>query len=326
MFASSSCRSVVSALAIAIALCGSLVRPAVADDQEFIEEVSVNYVLVPVAVRDGDEFVAELERSDFEILVDGTPVRIESFDNDADAPVSVVLLQDLSGSMHLGDGIARSRELVRCIVGQRSSKDSFALATFAGGRLSVRSLFEANPNKIVDDTRSWRAFGTTALNDAIAWLPDIVLESPSSKRVAVLITDGVDNASALDMQAASNHIEQAELPVFIIGLRSGDPNLLDDSERPAYPRARNLSRLAAQTGGRYYFFDASVQSRDLCNDLRRDLRFHYMLGFATTSSSAPRQREIEVRLQRKVGDQVRVVHRVGYHGSPPLSANEDPDG
>jgi len=299
----------------------ALVCPAtsIADDSQFVEEVSVNYVLVPVVVRSGDNFMMDLERHDFEILIDGEATKIESFDNDAGAPVSIVFLQDLSGSMRLADGIPRSRELVRCLVGQRSSRDSFALATFASGQLEVRSLFESEPNKIVEDTLSWRAFGTTGLNDAIAWLPDIVLESPNPKRAAVLITDGVDNASSLDMQVAADHISQAELPVFIVGLRSGDPKVLNEEGEPAYPGASKLDSLAARTGGKYYFFDERIPPRSLCDEIRQDLRFHYLLGFATQGSGSREDRQIEVRLTKKFGDRMQILHRVSYRGLAPLS-------
>src|SRR5262245_55229853 len=69
----------------------------------FGEQVSVGYVLVPVVVRDGARYVQNLDREDFSLLVDGKRVRFDSFERRADAPTSLVLLQDLSGSMGTGE-------------------------------------------------------------------------------------------------------------------------------------------------------------------------------------------------------------------------------
>src|SRR5262245_41184625 len=66
---------------------------------EFSDQMSVGFVLVPVVVRAGAGFAKNLEQKDFRLLVDGKPVPIESFERRSDAPASLVILQDLSGSM-----------------------------------------------------------------------------------------------------------------------------------------------------------------------------------------------------------------------------------
>src|SRR5689334_4330228 len=80
-----------------------MVRPGLAQEPEasatFEEEVSVGYVLVPLVVRSGAGYADRLDQDDFRLLVDGKPVKIDSFERRADAPASVVFLQDLSGSM-----------------------------------------------------------------------------------------------------------------------------------------------------------------------------------------------------------------------------------
>src|SRR5438093_4386492 len=62
------------------------------------EVYSVEMVLVPVAVR-GERPGERLVRDRFTLRVDSRPVKIESFESDAAAPLSLVFLQDLSGSM-----------------------------------------------------------------------------------------------------------------------------------------------------------------------------------------------------------------------------------
>src|SRR5436305_8192346 len=79
----------------------------------FQDSVSVGLVLVPVVVRAGAGFAKNLDRKDFRLLIDGKPVPIESFERRSDAPASVVILQDLSGSMDSGGKLEESRNVVR---------------------------------------------------------------------------------------------------------------------------------------------------------------------------------------------------------------------
>ena len=82
----------------------------------FTEEVAVAYVLVPVVVRSGARYVKNLDKRDFRLLVDGKPVPIDSFEYRLEAPASVMVLQDLSGSME-GRSLELSREAVRFFLG-----------------------------------------------------------------------------------------------------------------------------------------------------------------------------------------------------------------
>src|SRR5882757_10407313 len=77
---------------------------------EFQDEVSVGLVLVPVVIRAGAGYAKNLEKKDFQLSVEGKPVAIESFERRADAPASVILLQDLSGSMANGGKLTMSKE------------------------------------------------------------------------------------------------------------------------------------------------------------------------------------------------------------------------
>src|SRR4029077_7083861 len=73
---------------------------------EFQDEVSVGLVLVPVVIRAGAGYARSLEKQDFRLSVEGRPVAIESFERRSDAPASLILLQDLSGSMANGGKLA----------------------------------------------------------------------------------------------------------------------------------------------------------------------------------------------------------------------------
>src|SRR6185295_17364302 len=218
----------------------------------FQDEVSVGLVLVPVVVRSGEGYAKNLDREDFRLLVEGRPVAIESFERRSDAPASVILLQDLSGSMATGGKLEQSREVARFFLDKALPGDEFSIATFAGDQLQVDVPFTTNLGTLREASDRWEAYGTTALHDAVAHVPQISLEGRNPKRFAVLVTDGVDNASRLTPEQARLVVQQAQLPTYVLGMRSGSPYELSTEGKRVYRYADVLNMLALGTGGRYY--------------------------------------------------------------------------
>ena len=133
------------------------------------------------------------------LLVDGRPEAIESFEQRADAPASIAVFQDLSGSMQTGGKLDLSRDVVRYFLDQAKTGDELALATFASGTIEVEVPFTENVSTLREAVGRWEASGTTALHDAVAFMPQLSAEGHNPKRFALLITDGVDNASRMTL-------------------------------------------------------------------------------------------------------------------------------
>src|SRR5262245_22935138 len=215
--------------ALLLPLAGMLMaQPAAAAPQEppvssFQGEVSVGLVLVPVVVREGEGYAKNLGRADFKLFVEGKPVAIESFERRSDAPASIVLLQDLSGSMASGGKLEESREALRFFLDRALPGDELAIATFAGDEFQVEVPFTSNLGTLREASDRWEAYGTTALHDAVARIPQISLEGRNPKRFAILITDGVDNASRLTPEQARAVVQEAQLPTYVLGMGSGSP-------------------------------------------------------------------------------------------------------
>lgn len=303
------------------ALTASLLGAAAAQiDQEaapaFEEEVSVGYVLVPVVVRAGAGYARNLDQQDFRLLVDGRPALIDSFERRAEAPASVLLLQDLSGSMENGGRLELSREVVRFFTGHALPGDEFAIATFAGGDVGVEVPFTAELPVLRESSEAWTAWGTTALHDAVAWMPEISLKGRNPKRFALLITDGVDNASKITPEQAREIVQKAQLPTYVLGLDSGNPFELSQEGGKIYRYADVLNLLAATTGGRYFSISGREDLQEALAAILEDLRHQYVLGFPTGDGpSRFRRVQVEVR-----GDSRRpIVFRRGYQGPPPAS-------
>jgi Ca-activated chloride channel family protein len=293
----------------------------------FEGEASVQLVLVPVSVaRDGKPFVG-LAREAFTLAVDGIRVPIELFENDARTPVSFVLLQDLSGSIANAGRIERARRAAGFFVERARGQDELAIVTFAGGRTSVDVPFTVDREAPRDAIATWEPWGTTALHDAVAWLPEIGLEGRRNRRAAILVTDGADNASNLPAEAARELVRRAQLPVYVLdlgGKRSTAPGPEGEETRRF---GHVLRELAEATDGAYFPVESDQDVDRACTTIERDLANHYVLGFETgvrgfetahslkvTVASLPKQSPVEIE------------HRPTYHGRRPasMSANARP--
>ncbi len=295
----------------------------VAEGSVFQERVDVEWVLVPATVRKGASHVRGLEARDFELTVDGRPVPIGSFEARVDAPVSLIHLQDLSGSMALGGRLETSRRVLSCFLERARPGDAFALASFAGGNVGVEVPFTADVSVLGEAMSGWRGYGTTALHDAVAWLPDVAVGDRGARRAAVLITDGADNASVLSPTSARELVRRAQFPVYVLGLQTGSPPELDPGGRKLHRHAGVLNLLAHLTGGRYH----PIVARDsrnprasaglperVCAVIDEELRSQYVLGFAASAAGSINDRSIRVTVP---GRKVEVRHRHGYSGRPP---------
>jgi Ca-activated chloride channel family protein len=284
---------------------------------QFQDTLAVNNVLVPVLVRTRGGYANHLEAKDFRLSVDGRPVPIESFDQNTEAPTSLVFLQDLSGSMGTGNKIEVSREVVRYFLGHALAGDEFALATFASGHGEVEVPFTADREAVLDAVSRWQGWGTTALHDAVAWIPDISAEGHNSRRFAILVTDGIDNASSLTPEAARAIVRAAQVPVYVLGLGSGSPYELTAEGKKVYRYADVLNLLAGATGGRYFPIARSADLPKALKAIAEDLRHQYVLGFSTREG-ARSYRRLRVEVKAKgLGDRTTVVFRRGYKGPPP---------
>lgn len=283
----------------------------------FEEDVQVGYVYVPIVVRSQDGYVRDLKRDDFQLLVDGRPAAFDSFETGATAPISLVVLQDLSGSMANGGKLAASQAAVRYLLDHAREGDEFSLVWFAGDVFQIDVPFTTDLGALRKALDSWEAYGKTALQDAVAKLPRVLHERPGVKRAALLITDGVDNSSSIDAEKARQLVRAAELPVYVLGL--GARPEVDKVEKAdsaeAYRIADMLGQLASLTGGRYRALNEPDALPLACGEVLEDLRHQYVLGFSAGGSGVARDHRLDVVVS---GRRKRAMtFRQGYFGLEP---------
>jgi len=349
-------------------LCGVLLllaahpAPAAADDlpeplsqtslpaSTFQEDLSVSWALVPVVVRTRDGYARGLDHDDFRLWVDGRRVPIDELDLGSDAPLSVVWLQDLSGSMANAGKLAASRRAFETFLSGSRAGDEIAVAGFAGGRIQVEVPFTDSLSTLRESADAWQGYGTTALHDAVSLLPEISAEGSRGKRVAVLVTDGQDNASHLSSAQAVELVRRARIPVYVLGLRAFRPGagknpgkISRASSEDAVRYAELLSSLAKRTGGRYVELTTGSSApaagaasnregsgTEIATAVRQildDLRLRYILAVTTAGAGPTTYHEIRVELAHpdlaarrgRSGRQTSLTYRRGYWGTPPAA-------
>ena len=94
-------------------------------------KAGVEAVSVTVAVRDGrGRVVRNLTQSDFGVVDSGVMREIRDF-SAGDAPISLAMLLDISGSMAVGGNMDRARHAVAVVTGMlRGAGDEAAMFTF----------------------------------------------------------------------------------------------------------------------------------------------------------------------------------------------------
>lgn len=282
----------------------------------FGSTVNVQWVLVPVVVRSPRGYVNDLQQNDFKLSVDGRQVDIESFDNDERAPVRLIFLQDLSGSMGTSNRIQRSAKALEFFLARARPGDRFALGTFSEGTTQVEVPLTTNVSVLHEAIATWQPSGKTALHDAISWIPKISGGQGAVRPAALLITDGVDNASAIDSNTARSIVRKAEIPVFTLGLDSGSAYMLGESGEKVYRYADALNLLSVQTGGRYFPLQPTDDVITACLTILNDIRHQYVLGFQIRGDGPAKYHQIEVALKHP--HRRTVTSRQGYHGAVPV--------
>ncbi len=301
--------------------------------QEFGDTVQVTWVLVPVVVQDRQGgYLTDLTVDDFRLFVDDQRVPIASFEGDDEAPVSLLFLQDLSGSMSNDGRLETGRELLACLRDTLlvpGTTHEISVVGFGNQEVRLRLPFTRNKTLLEADAEQWRARGVTALHDAVGRLPWLLEGMRHHRRAAILVTDGADNASRSTAGEARQRVRDAKVAVYPIDLGlpilgSGPLERGPDGQwqRPAPEDV--LVRLAYDSGGRYQRVDGPADVAAVCRRLGDELRHQYVLAFPTSGSrrtgtgTEDREHELLVEVEHRRAGSVRFRQR--YQGAPPAPA------
>lgn len=195
--------------------------------------------------------------------------------------ISVDLLQDLTGDLHLLRGGLNKARINTNTVGMSPMGGSGPVPT-AGGQ-----------NK------------GTLLFDAVYLAADEVLSRQVGRKAMIVLTDGEDVGSKLRLKDAIEAAQRADAVAYVL--------LITD---PMYPSNHgDMSNLAEQTGGRLITVSHPDKLDKAFAEIAAELRSQYLLGFSSTN---PVNDGKFRRLEVKSKDGYKIQARKGYY--PPNDA------
>jgi Ca-activated chloride channel homolog len=273
---------------------------------------NVNEVVLNVSVFDKDRrLINDLTRSDFEIWEDGAPQKIVAFQHQ-DVPVSMGILVDNSGSMR--DKRAAVNEAALDLV-RASNPDDEAFVVNFSDVAYIDQDFTSSIAKLRDGLSHIDSRGGTALYDAVVASADHLEQyAKRPKQVLLVITDGVDNASSLDLEQTIRKVQDLQGPVvYTIGLLFGAETDPRDERRAK----RALQILSDETGGLAFFPKNLSQVDSIAAEVAQDIRSQYTIGYHSSKPmSEPGYRTIRVEAHAHGYGKLLVRTRSGYYPRP----------
>jgi VWFA-related protein len=277
------------------------------EGEGYLLHTDVEEVVLNATVLEGTNLVENLTRNDFAIYEDGVKQTLISFQH-TDLPVSMGLVVDNSGSMYRKRPSVNKSALD--LVEASNPQDEAFVVNFSDEAF-IDSDFTSNINTLRDGLSHIDSRGGTALYDAVVASADkLVADAKRPKQVLILITDGEDNASTLNLEQTIARVQQLSGPViYSIGLLFGD----EMSRAEVRHARRALEMLSQETGGMAFFPKSIDQIDQIAAEVARDIRSQYTLGYHSTKpTTVPGFRRVEVTAESKGSGKLTVRTRTGY--------------
>ncbi len=269
--------------------------------------VNVNLVLVPLTVTDPmDRLVTGLEKENFFVYEDNHPQAIQSFSTQ-DAPVSIGIIFDMSGSM--ADKIIRARDSILEFLKTSNPEDEYFVIGF-NDRPELMEDFTSSPEKIEARLANVKAGHRTALLDAIYYGLDKMKEAKYPRKALLVVSDGGDNRSRYTESEVREVVKESDVQIYSIGIFDPEAATMEERMGPLL-----LNDISNTTGGRLFKVDDLSEMGDVAAKISAELRNEYVIGYSPTNQKHDgKWRKVKVRLVPPPGLPPLLVHaRNGYY-------------
>ncbi|HKI05392.1 MAG TPA: VWA domain-containing protein [Thermoanaerobaculia bacterium] len=260
---------------------------------EFSQRLDIQFVELFTSVVDGRGRPVEgLGKEDFTVLEDGAQQEVRRFELMRDVPIYAGILLDTSASMGEGEGEKLEeavRGSLRFFQKVITPKDRAAVITFNDQpNLAVR--FTSQEPVLAGGLAGLTATGNTALYDSLIYAL-YYFGGVKGKRAIIILSDGEDEGSRHTFSDALEYARRSGVAIYTVGI--------DISQRSADVRLK-LSRLADETGGRYFFIARASELEGIYDTIQKELRSQYLLAYQSSKEGGDREkfRTIEVKLAK----------------------------
>jgi Ca-activated chloride channel family protein len=292
--------------ALLLALAGAAAGPSFTQEQkkkpdDIRVDVTVTAITIAVTVQDkGGRFINDLTEKDFKVFENNEKRTITYFKHDFDAPLSLTVLLDVSGSMAVLNKLEEAKVGLRNLVSAvLNPRDEVSLLIFADGQVEVAAPFLTDKTRFLEVLEKTGAYGQTALNDAVAVSPEFANRGRNEKRALLLITDGVENDSHVTPDEAVEIARRVDVPIYTIGYKIP----LEEQLLKVLKRAKTLTsagivetleRFSRATGGKAFFVNRPDEMYAAMRELKKEQSHQYLIGYTSYKDGTGEYRRIRV--------------------------------
>jgi Ca-activated chloride channel family protein len=246
---------------------------------------SSQLVLVPITVTDHyGKTIEGLRQENFTVLDDQAAQQIVSFST-GDAPCSIGLILDVSGSMR--DSLNTVKEVTRAFLGTANPEDEFLLLTVSTNPEPL-SGFTKDVVALERSIDSARPGGATALIDTVYLGLTRMRNAGRPRRALLILSDGMDNHSRYSKSELMRMALEADVQIYTIvadGLADGTlpfrPVMVRkpwDNRDESQGRSL-LEDLADKTGGLHFRVRKDFSASQAALKAGQAIRNQYVIGY-----------------------------------------------
>jgi Ca-activated chloride channel family protein len=255
-------------------------------------------------------YVSGLNQNAFTVT-DNNTVQDITFFSDSDAPVSVGVLFDVSGSMN-GEKILKAQKALSRFIATSHPADEYFLIAF-----------NSRAQLLMDRTRDGEALlrkltlvqpkNNTALYDAVYLGTERVTRGSHQKRALLIISDGQDNSSRYNFGEVRRLMKESDVVTYSVGIMDGG----DSGSALGMQGAAFLDEISSLTGGMSFYPQSDVEMDEIFERIALELRHQYSIGY-TPKDFQPdgKWRKVKVKVKPPRGlPRLTVRGREGYYAT-----------
>ena len=257
--------------------------------------VNVNLVLVPLTVTDPlNRLVTGLEKENFNIYDNNQGQIIKTFSTE-DAPVTIGIVFDLSGSMT--SKFARARKALSEFMRTCNPQDEFFVVGF-----NDRPAVIVDYTSDIDDVEARMVMvkpeNRTALIDAVYLGVNKLKDAKYDRKALLIISDGGDNRSRYSEGELRRVVRESDIQIYSIGIFDAYASTIEEQTGPIL-----LTDICELTGGRLFrISDMGRYGRHLPPASAPSLRNEYVIGYRPSEVKRDGNwRKLKVRLSAAAG-------------------------
>lgn len=281
-------------------------------EEDGVINVKTDLVTLTLTVTDYyGRYVSGLTKDAFTVLDNGEEQELTFF-SDSDAPVSIGILFDVSGSMS-GEKIGKARKALERFINTSHPSDEYFLIAF-----------NSRAQLLLDRTRDGEAVlqkltlvepkNNTALYDACYLGVERVTRGAHQKKAILIISDGQDNASRYNFKEVRRLLKESDVTIYSVGIMDGrDSGSMEGMQGQAF-----LDELSSVTGGKSFYPNTSVELDEIFERIALELRHQYSVGY-TPKNFQPdgKWHKVKVKVKPPRGlPRLTVRNREGYYATP----------